>query len=295
MLLKQTLSLYRFVKITWKIDILMLLLCVVAYLIDIKLMSDMHILPGVATLIGTATAFFIAFNNNQAYSRWWEARIIWGGIVNDSRSWGRNLLAYTHDPDHSRRMILRHIGFLYALKSGLRKTKDDEYKKYLAEGDLQKLEGFSNIANAILDLQSIDLQELSVQNKIDGFRFLALNDLIRSFCDGMGKSERINNTVFPTTYVYFTRLFIWVLVMLTTMTLAESVGIWSILFAWIIGFVFYISHINGMSLMNPFEFTPPSIPLNSITPTIEINLFHALREQNIPLPEASLHKGEYIL
>jgi len=295
MLLKQSLSLYRFVKITWKIDILMLLLCTLGYLIDTRLLYNVHILPSVAALIGTAIAFFIAFNNNQAYSRWWEARIIWGGIVNDSRSWARSLLSYTKDQVHARRMILRHIGFLYALKSELRKIKDDEYKRYLADGDLPKLEGFSNTANAILDLQSADLQELSDQNKIDGFRFLALNDLIKSFCDGMGKSERINNTVFPTTYVYFTRLFIWILVMLTTMTLSESVGAWSILFAWIIGFVFHTSHINGMSLMNPFEFTPPSIPLNSITRTIEINLLQALREQVIPAPEAPMHGGEYIL
>ena len=55
MLLKQTLSLYRFVKITWKIDILMLLLCVVAYFIDTKLMSDMHILQLLFLLHSTIT------------------------------------------------------------------------------------------------------------------------------------------------------------------------------------------------------------------------------------------------
>jgi putative membrane protein len=83
--------------------------------------------------------------------------------------------------------------------------EDDTYKKYLPGEDLEKIEGISNIPNAILDLQSFDLQRLSKENKIDGFRFLALNDLVRSFCDGMGKSERIYKTVFPTTYIYFTR------------------------------------------------------------------------------------------
>ena len=40
------------------------------------------------SVIGTAVAFYAGFKNNQTYVRMWEARKIWGGIVNDSRSWG---------------------------------------------------------------------------------------------------------------------------------------------------------------------------------------------------------------
>ncbi|MFL9485410.1 bestrophin family protein [Chitinophagaceae bacterium LWZ2-11] len=301
MLLKQNLSLYRVFKLTWRIDILMIGLCACAYVVDTYLMADVHMMPALPTLMGTAIAFFVAFNNNQAYSRWWEARTIWGGIVNDSRSWARNILAYTGEKDSDeisklcRRMIFRHISFLYALKSNLRKIKDDEYKKYLSKEEILKVQDFANVPNALLDLQAHDLQTLSKQQDIDGFRFLATNDLLKNFCDGMGKSERINNTVFPTTYIYFTRLFIWILIILVTMTLSENIGLWSIFFGWVIGFVFHASHINGMSLMNPFELTPSGIPLNSITRTIEINLLQALGEPNIPLAEAPTRNGEYIL
>ncbi len=37
-------------------------------------------------LIGTAVAFMVGFQNNAAYDRIWEARKIWGAIVNASRS-----------------------------------------------------------------------------------------------------------------------------------------------------------------------------------------------------------------
>ena len=40
------------------------------------------------SVVGTAVAFYVGFKNNQAYDRMWEARKIWGGIINDSRSWG---------------------------------------------------------------------------------------------------------------------------------------------------------------------------------------------------------------
>lgn len=38
-------------------------------------------------VVGTAVAFIIGFQNNATYDRTWEARKIWGGIVNASRSW----------------------------------------------------------------------------------------------------------------------------------------------------------------------------------------------------------------
>jgi len=282
--------------ITWKIDILILSLCTAAYFVDRLLIPDVQIAAGLPALMGTAIAFFIAFSNNQAYSRWWEARIIWGGIVNDSRSWARSLLAYSDMPiGETKKMLLRHIGFLYALKDSLRNIKEEDYKKYLLVEDVEKVEGVANIPNAILDLQSLDLQKLSTENRIDGFRFLALNDLVGSFCDGMGKSERIKKTVFPTTYIYFTRLFIWILVILTTMAISDSVGALSIFFGWLIGFVFYSTHENGMNLMNPFDLSPHCVPLNSITRTIEINLLQSLGEKEIPPPEPTLNKGEYIL
>ena len=78
------------------------------------------------SIIATAVAFYVGFKNNQAYERLWEARKIWGAIVNDSRAWGASVRAYVsnhftddkkseselHDICH--RLIYRHIGWLYA-------------------------------------------------------------------------------------------------------------------------------------------------------------------------------------
>ncbi|PUZ20098.1 putative membrane protein [Chitinophaga costaii] len=297
MLLRQNLTILRVIQITWRIDLLMIALCTAAYFLDTMGLPNLQIPAALPTLLGTALAFFIAFSSNQGYSRWWEARIIWGGLVNDSRSWARNILAFTTngDPQLMKRMVRRHIAFLYALKAALRKDDDKQYTAYLQVGELEQLEGFSNLPNAILDLQARDLQQLSAEEQIDGFRFLALNNLLKDFCDGMGKSERINNTVFPTTYVYFTKLFIWILVVFITMAISESVGPAAIFLGWLIGFVFHTTHINGMSLMNPFEGKAAGIPLNSITRTIEINLLQMLGETHIPPPEKPVNHDEYIL
>ena len=81
-------------------------------------------------MIGTAVAFYVGFKNNSAYDRLWEARKIWGGIVNNSRNWGSNVLAYVgdqFDPNADpaeikaihQRLLRRHLAWLYTLRSQL--------------------------------------------------------------------------------------------------------------------------------------------------------------------------------
>lgn len=301
MLLRDRLSLVQVFRITWKLDIFIILVCTLAYLVDTYWLKEHISIPvSITAVLGTALAFFIGFNNNQAYDRWWEARKIWGALVNDSRSWARNLLSFCDnnaagETKHiARRMIFRHIGFLYALKAHLRQTNDRYYEGYLGGTEDDAVRNSKNIPNAILNLQAADLQLLRQQQAIDGFLFRELNTMLVNHCDNMGKSERIRNTVFPPSYLFFTRIFIWFYVVLNTLMLAEAIGFWSVIFGWAIGFVFHVTHMNGISLMNPFEQNPMSIPLDSISRTVEINLLEMLGHQPLPSPIEPTG-GQYLL
>ncbi len=91
------------------------------------------------SVIGTAVAFYVGFKNNQAYDRMWEARKIWGAIVNDSRTWGMMVDGFvTHfftenkPPVESlqqvkKRLIYRHIAWLYAHRNQLLAPTDWEH------------------------------------------------------------------------------------------------------------------------------------------------------------------------
>jgi putative membrane protein len=294
MLIGKNLSLFRILKITWKIDILMLGFCGLVYLLDTYWLLSFRLPIAFPALMGTAIAFFIGFNNNQAYNRWWEARMIWGGIVNDSRSFARNLVAYNLDNDAAKRIVRRHIGFLYALTASLRRYQQDEsYLQYITADDVEKLKSISHIPNGLLSIQSQEIKNLRVKQQITDFEFTILNHLIENLCEAMGKSERINNTVFPINYLFFTKLFIWLFIALITMA-TNSVGAVAIVLGWAMGFVFNTSNLNGLNLMNPFEHQPSGVPISSITRNIEINLLQEIGEENIPSPLPVIH-GEYIL
>jgi len=83
------------------------------------------------SLVGTAVAFYIGFKNNQAYDRLWEARKIWGGIVNSSRALGTSIKGFASDlflttemsedelKAWHKKIIYRHIAWIYALRDQL--------------------------------------------------------------------------------------------------------------------------------------------------------------------------------
>lgn len=303
MLITHHLRLARILKTTWKVDILLVFTCTLVFLIHEYLLPQVVKIPAaIVTLLGTALAFFVGFYNNQAYNRWWEARIIWGALVNDSRSWARNVISYITPgnlQDESvkamkHKLVLRHLAFVYSLQDALRKKPDSYFEMYLSQEDLAKVRLETNIPNAILTLSANDLQQLSSGKSIDEFRFMQMNNFLTAFTDHMGKSERIRNTVFPTSYIYFTQLFIWVLVIFVTLILADTIGSWSIPVGWIIGAVFHITHQNGMALVDPFDEVPTGIPLNQISRTIEINLLQMLAVKEIPEPVKPINE-EYVL
>jgi len=91
------------------------------------------------SLVGIAVAFYVGFKNNAAYDRMWEARKIWGAIVNDSRSWANGVKHFVSNQftegslsdeelhGVKQRMIYRHIAWLYTLRKQLLITTEWEH------------------------------------------------------------------------------------------------------------------------------------------------------------------------
>jgi len=84
--------------------------------------------PSAVSALSAALAIFLAFRNSSAYDRWWEARKLWGALVNASRSFSRQVLsllgALDSDPAApaeavsrlQQRLVYRQIAFAHALR-----------------------------------------------------------------------------------------------------------------------------------------------------------------------------------
>ncbi len=95
MLLNKRISVLHFIKVI-KFDILIIGAYAIAigYLDQYGFLSKIAVPIGVTMVFGTAVALLMAFRTNQSYERWWEARIIWGAIVNDSRTLVRPTMTF---------------------------------------------------------------------------------------------------------------------------------------------------------------------------------------------------------
>jgi len=191
----------------------------------------------VVALLGTATAFTVGFKNTQTYNRSWEARQIWGSILNTSRMWAVMCRDFFSDPATTKLLVYRHIAWLTALRYQMRETKpwenggkkhNEEYKKfytipesetklelelenYLSADELGEILIAKNKTVQLLAMQSKTIKELLDEGKINILTFLEFEKMIKEFYEHQGKSERIKNFPYPRQFAssntYFIRMF----------------------------------------------------------------------------------------
>lgn len=211
-------------------------------------------------LVGTALAFLVGFKNNASYDRLWEARKVWGAIVNDSRTWAMMSIDYVTNKHASvelspeelksihQRLIYRHIAWLTALRHQLRQKKgwetmekihnvefrkfydvaeqdhklEDDLKPFLSAEEYTYVLSKKNRATHILKQQSRDLRELYEKGYIEDFRHMELENILRAFFEHQGKSERIKNFPYPRHFATVNNYFIWIFIFLAPLGMIEE-------------------------------------------------------------------------
>lgn len=273
------------------------------YFTDITVFAKLSFPTGV---MGTALAFLIGFRNNSAYDRWWEARKIWGKLVNDSRHFSLKVISFISTKWNStlskedieaakKRLIYRHIAFVWSVNKHLRKLDwEATVSPYLSSEEFDKLTQEQHIPLAILKNQVLDIKSLYEQQYFEDFRHLSLDSIMENFNDALGKSERIKNTVFPMQYNWYMQYAIWVFLTLLPFSLAGFLGMWFLPVSFLIGYVFILLEYLGRHIKNPFENHPNDTPIDALSRTIEINLREVLGESQLP-PAIEPQEGKYLL
>lgn len=272
-----------------KVSLLVVLLIVLVTDIPVIFFSHHYteIPLTIPTTLGIAISILISFKVNQSYDRWWEARKIWGAIVNDSRTLVMQLKMYTEtDCPMIKTMALRQIAWCYSLGQSLRgQDPFDNLKGLIPEEELKKLLSQNNVPLGILDLQTDSLKELFDEGKLDKFSRLQLEETMERLTASMGKCERIKNTVFPTTYRKGLHLAIYLFVIFLSLTEPLNLSIFiEVPVLVILSMVFFFLEKAAFRLQDPFENRPTDTPVTSISRTIDINIKQLIGETDLPKP-----------
>lgn len=222
----------------YKMLILSVIPTALFYFLDLKWLA----IPWVpVALLGTATAFISGFKNTQTYNRMWEARQIYGAIINNSRAFGITVKDFIRSEDKTlekqlhQQIIYRHFAWLTALRFQLREIKswenvktksynreylkyykvpewesnlEEELKPFLNEEECRYILSTKNRATQIIALQSSQLKKLNEEGKISDYNYVALENQLKELYDQQGKCERIKNFPYPRQFssinLYFT-------------------------------------------------------------------------------------------
>jgi putative membrane protein len=206
------------------------------------------------SMMGIAVAFYAGFKNNSAYDRFWEGRKIWGGVVNESRTWANGVLAYVMPGDDGpeahevrRELLYRHLAWINSLRIQLRSTSrfhnkparstrkrleahvdhmrndwDKEMTPFLGSEERTKMSTVANAATHLVATQGQQLARLKDAGKLDLFHQIALMEVLRELYALQGKAERIKKTPFPRLYAEFSRIFTKVFVYIIPFGLLDA-------------------------------------------------------------------------
>lgn len=219
-------------------------------------------------VVGVAVSFYLGFKNNSAYDRTWEARKIWGGIVNSSRSWGIMARDFAQDidgiagwseedlKDHHQTLLYRHIAWLYQhrrqllvhrtwehyephnkpyrdhlAKNFFSKTSEEEIEGFLSPEELEKVMKSKNPATQLIANQSAHILELRKKGVISDFQFVKLEGLLEEFYTLQGKNEPIKNFPLPRQYATSSLFFTFLFIFLLPLGMVkpfDDLGPWMV-------------------------------------------------------------------
>lgn len=264
--------------------------------VGIHLISDSYqeLLPEIPltipAFIGTSISILLSFKISQSYERWWEARKIWGSIVNDSRSFVIQLNSFIKKDNEVliKKIAFRQIAWCYCLGQSLRGLNPIEnLDSFISMDEISEIKNHNNKSLALISLHSKDIKYLKETNQLDIFSQIELDKTLVRLCESQGKSERIKTTIFPVTYRLFLHGIIYLFVIILSLSFKNILWYFEIPLFILILAPFFLLEKSATHMQDPFENRPTDTAMTAISRTIEINIKQLLNESDIPLPHQS--------
>jgi putative membrane protein len=272
-------------KIRSKLLTSMLLLTVYGFLVGLAIWFE-HLPPiewgAESTVVnGLALGFLIGFRNNHAYDRWWEARKLWGQLINENRNLCLKVRSLVR-VDEADRAAIGHlvIAFGEALKDHLRRPDGSDEAPTEGEKKGDRVHKPSSVAGAILET----VMRWQREGRIDGWGLLWLDGQIKSLMDICGACERIRNTPLSSSYRALLRHGIAIYLAIAPFYLIEDTGL-----AGFPMFILAAYFLMGIELVaeeieEPFGAGGDNLPLERYCETIATSVHEILAAASEPAP-----------
>ena len=240
-------------------------------------------------VVGGAIGIFVSFRTNSAYDRWWEGRKLWGRMINTSRHFSTQVIAYLKHADdgsasaHQRSLILRHVTYVHVLRCLLRRQDpfaDADVMNHIE--DEPSLRAESNLTHALLQRQMDEITRLSEEEHFDEFRLSNMDLSVRALLDIQGGCERIKKTPMPRGYAFIAERLVQYFSLLFPLTVVDELGWITVPISLLVSMAFALISEAGRVLEDPFNTYYNALPLMAISRMIEVNTRTRLGDTDLP-------------
>lgn len=225
---------------------------------------------------GVIMGLILVFRVNAGYDRWWEARKLWGNVVNCSRNLAIIISSYI-EPSNKEE-IDKTLGLIaampYLMKNNLREnTSVDEVKHLLCDDTYAQLQQCQHKPNFISSKLASMLSLMQKSGKLNQFSFLKAEELREAIVDCQGACERILKTPMPFVMAIKSRRFILLFLIILPIALVNYSAYINPIIVTLVAYALFSLDQIGVELQNPFSIENLShLPLNDICSTIEKNV-----------------------
>ncbi len=245
------------------------------------------------SLIGLTLAIFLGFRNSTSYARYWEARTLWGTLLNETRSLVRQARTLTDAPQHAPALAMVLAAFVHALRHQLRGTDAAaEMRRLLPAADCER-RATARFKPAVLLLMAGEwLQARRSDGSLQPVLVPAMEAPLCKLGEALGGCERIAGTPIPFTYAVIIHRTIYLYCLLLPFGLVDSIGFMTPVIVAFIAYTFFALEALGAELEEPFGTAPNDLALDAMSQMIEATLRELTGEV---LPPAPQHKDVLFL
>ncbi|HEV3426110.1 MAG TPA: bestrophin family ion channel [Paraburkholderia sp.] len=240
------------------------------------------------SLVGIALAVFLGFRNNASYDRWWEARKLWGQLLNDARSMTRQVVTLPRETLENAevREFMHVLGALpHALRHQLRKTDPrEDLATRLPAALLERVMASRYRPSTLMLALGEWIQRHSRAGAIDPMAVLAFDRNLNSLSDVIGGCERIGSTPLPFAYSVMIHRTVYFFCASLPFGLVESIGVFTPVFSVFVAYAFMAHEAIAAQLEDPFGTDENDLALTMMSVYIEDATRDLLGEAALAIP-----------
>lgn len=251
------------------------------------------------SLVGIALAVFLGFRNNASYDRYWEARKLWGQLLNTARSLTRQALTLPRSTgpngaaaDADVREFAQVLSALpHALRHQLRHTDArEDLAARLPAPLFERVMAARYRPIAIVQWLGEWVQRRTQAGALDGVAALAFDRNLNELSNSIGGCERIAGTPLPFAYSVMIHRTVYFFCAALPFGLVESIGSFTPVFAVFVAYTFMAHEAIASQLEDPFGTEDNDLALNALSNTIEDAVLDILGEPSPP-PRVGVRRG----